>query len=354
MRHRLRLGLFGTNASNGICFSDPPDVTETTWASTVAIARLADEIGFDLLVPLARWKGFGGRINVNATVFETFTWAAGLAAQTSQITIVATCHAPAVHPVAAAKQAVTVDHISGGRFALNLVMGWFEPELAMFGITPVEHDERYRYGEEWLTIVSRLWKEAEPFDFHGRYFDGSGLEALPKPVRAGGPLIINAGSSPAGVQFSAKNADLNFMPIFSIESAGKHAFDIKQLAGQYGRSVEVFSYSTVICADTEAEANARYDEIIEHADWEGTENFMRFIGLNSGSFGDQLREAQERFVTCTGGYPLIGTPAQVAEQLIAISDSGVDGMVFGVLDHRRELPYFAERVLPLLKTAGVR
>jgi len=354
MRRRLGLGLFGTNASNGICFSDPPYVTETTWAGTVAVARLADDIGFDLLVPLARWKGFGGRINMNSTVFETFTCAAGLAVQTSRITVVATCHAPAIHPVAAAKQAVTVDHISGGRFALNLVLGWFEPELAMFGITPAEHGERYRYGEEWLTIVSRLWKEAEPFDFAGRFFDGSGLEALPKPIRPGGPVIINAGSSPTGVQFSAKYADVNFMPIFNIDSAGRHALEIKQLASQHGRSIQVMSYSTMICADTEVEAKARYDEIIAHADWEGAENFMRFIGLNSESFGDQLHQTRERFVTCTGGYPLVGTPEQVAEQLVAISDSGIDGMLFGVLDHQRELPYFAEHVLPLLKKAGIR
>ena len=75
----------------------------------------------------------GGSVNFNHRNFETFTWAAGLAASTDEIGVFATFHVPTVHPVRAAKEVVTIDHISGGRFGLNIVAGWNEREIAMFG-----------------------------------------------------------------------------------------------------------------------------------------------------------------------------------------------------------------------------
>ncbi len=84
-------------------------------------------------MPVARWKGFGGKTNFNGSNFETYTWAAGLAQATENTAVFTTSHVPTVHPIMAAKQATTVDHISNGRFALNIVCGWFAPELEMFG-----------------------------------------------------------------------------------------------------------------------------------------------------------------------------------------------------------------------------
>ena len=72
---------------------------------------------------MARWRGFGGATNFNGACYETFTWAAGVGGATEHATVFATSHVPTIHPIVAAKQATTIDHISNGRFALNLVMG---------------------------------------------------------------------------------------------------------------------------------------------------------------------------------------------------------------------------------------
>ena len=71
------------------------------------ICTLADKAGFEALVPVARWKGFGGQTNFNGSCFETYTWAAAISAITDQISVLSTSHVPTVHPILAAKQATT-------------------------------------------------------------------------------------------------------------------------------------------------------------------------------------------------------------------------------------------------------
>ena len=73
----------------------------------------------------------------------------------------ATSHISLNHPIIAAKQSTVIDHISNGRFALNIVTGWNQPEIDMFGQAMLGHEDRYACAEEWLAIVKRLWTEDE-------------------------------------------------------------------------------------------------------------------------------------------------------------------------------------------------
>ena len=97
------------------------------------------------------------------------TWAAGIAAQTSTITVASTCHTPVIHPTFVAKAGATVDAIANGRFALNVVMGWYPAEIGQFGLEPAEHDIRYEQGAEWLDALKRLWTLDEPINFDGKW-----------------------------------------------------------------------------------------------------------------------------------------------------------------------------------------
>src|SRR5579864_374833 len=74
---KLKLGLFGTNCSNGLTVSHSDTTYRATWEHSLAIARRADAMGFEMLVPIARWRGFGGTTDFNGICFETYTWAAG-------------------------------------------------------------------------------------------------------------------------------------------------------------------------------------------------------------------------------------------------------------------------------------
>ena len=120
---------------------------------------MADAAGIDFLLPVGRWKGYGGETNFEGATLETTAWACGLLAQTERITVFATVHAPLVHPVFAAKQFVTADHVGRGRFGLNIVCGWNQDEFDMFGVEQREHDDRYAYGASGSTRLSDVERE---------------------------------------------------------------------------------------------------------------------------------------------------------------------------------------------------
>ena len=195
---KMKLGLFGTNCSYGLIMSHAPTTYEATWAHTKEIAQRADALGFEALVPIARWRGFGGTTNFNGNCFETYTWAAGLAEATENIGIFATSHLPTVHPIVAAKAAVTIDHISGGRFGLNLVMGWFSPEMDMFHGEQRQHDERYAFGQEWIDLVKRLWSEEGSFDADGLVLRGREAGVLPEAAPGAAPRADQRGQLAVG------------------------------------------------------------------------------------------------------------------------------------------------------------
>ena len=92
---------------------------------------------------------------------------------------------PLVHPVFAAKSIVTADHVGQGRFGINIVSGWNVEEFAMFGIPLREHDERYDYSAEWVSILKRIYSETGPFDYDGKYFSLKNVNGKPKPWGAG-------------------------------------------------------------------------------------------------------------------------------------------------------------------------
>lgn len=351
---KMKLGLFGSNCSGGLCMTDAETGYEITWPHTRSIAQKADRLGMEAMVPVARWKGFGGNVNFNGTNFETFTWAAGLAEATEQITIFTTTHIPTVHPIVAANMAVTNDHISAGRFGLNLVMGWFTPEMQMFNPTQLEHDERYRYGAEWLEFVERLWTAEGEFDVEGTYFTSTHCESEPKPLQDPRPVLINAGNSPAGTDFSARYCDINFASL-DIEQMGDYTRSLKKKArDEYQRAISTMTYGLVVCRDTEAEARRVHRDIIDKGDWPGARNLMSIIGMESQSFNEQIEKFQERFIAGWAGMPLVGTPEQVVEGFQDLSDAGMEGMIMGFLDYDEEIDHFGEAVMPLMREAGLR
>ena len=198
---KLKLGTFGTNLDRGCAISTIDGVLEINWPNTLTLAKLADEMEFEALVPVGRWKGFGGATNPQGPGFEAYTWAAGIAASTSKPGVFATSHISLNHPIVAAKQSAVIDHISGGRYALNIVTGWNTPEIDMFGSQMLGHEDRYACAEEWITIIKRLWTEDDACDHDGRFYKISKGYLQPKPIQAPYPAIMNAGASERGRHF---------------------------------------------------------------------------------------------------------------------------------------------------------
>ena len=129
---------------------------------------------------IARWKGYGGDTDFHGVTLETITWAVGLLGATKHMTVFGTVHAPLFHPLIAAKEFVTADHIGQGRMGMNIVCGWNEGEFDMFGVKQREHDERYDYAQEWVDIVKQAWTRDDTFDFDGHYLHLKAARAFPK------------------------------------------------------------------------------------------------------------------------------------------------------------------------------
>ena len=349
----MKLGVFGTNVSGGGTMTFAETSFTPTYKHNVEIAKKADALGFEMFIPFARWKSLGGASEYNGNCMEVFTWATALATQTNNIMIFATSHVPTMHPIVVAKQGATIDHISNGRWGLNIVCGWYRDEIEMFGALQMEHDERYRYASEWFQVMKRLWTE-QHFDHVGEFFRIKDGYLLPKPIQQPYPVIVNAGISPAGKDFSAREVDFNFISVDQLDNGKATVEDVRRRVHGYGRDIGILSYAFVLCRDTEHEAKQAYNYILEKGDWDAAYNIMKTLGIESESFGSQIRDFAARFVAGWGGQAIVGSPEQVVDELLKLSRIGVEGVALLWHDYLNELDHFGKAVLPLMKQAGLR
>jgi alkanesulfonate monooxygenase SsuD/methylene tetrahydromethanopterin reductase-like flavin-dependent oxidoreductase (luciferase family) len=356
---KLKLGTFCSNLSGGATMSSIEGTLEVKWENTEAIARTADAMEFEALVPVGRWKGFGGATNFNGEGFECFTWAAAMGAITKNSAVFSTSHVPTMHPVMAAKQGTTIDHISGGRFTLNVVTGWYRPEIEMFGAPLIEHDARYDMAEEWIEIIKRLWTSEEEFDFDGKYYQVKRARNAPLPLQRPYPAIMSAGASPKGRQFAARHADVNFINLDAhdfdsvkarVDASRKTAWD------ECKREIQVWTNAYIFQGDTDAEARAFYKYcVFDKGDWEGVENLVSVMGINSQSIpAPVLQTLKEHFIAGWVGFPLIGTKEQVVDGLSFLQRAGFDGIVLTWPRYVEGIKEFQTETLPLVKQAGLR
>lgn len=353
----LKLGLFSANCSSGMAVTKIEDRWEATWDDNLRLARLADEVGIDFMLPIARWIGYGGTTNFHEGVLDPVALAAGLLAETKRVFVFATLHTAFNHPVVSAKSMATVDQIGKGRAGLNIVAGWNKPEYDAMGIDlPQDHDSRYAFAQEWWEIVKRLWTEPGRYDIDGRFWQLQGVESNPKPYDSL-PPILNAGSSKQGRDFAARNSNVVFTVVSGPEDGAEVVKRVKATARDtYGREVGVFTPAYCVCRETRDEAaefHRWYAE--EHADWDAVDNLMSLQGLHAQSFTpEMLAMFRGRFAAGHGVCPLIGTPDDVAAEIKRFHDAGFDGMTVSFVDYVGELEQFAAEVLPRLEHLGIR
>jgi len=357
----LKIGIFGANCSSGRSATKVPERWSASWPDCRRLARMADEAGIDFMLPIGRWKGYGGATDFHGSTLETITWAVGLLRATERMTVFGTVHAPLFHPLIAAKEFVTADHVGAGRFGVNLVVGWNEGEFEMFGVTQREHDARYAFAQEWLDVVKRSWSERGEFDFEGQFLQLKGIRAFPKPYGETRPILMNAGSSQVGQDFALRNCDAFFMATSgsrtSLEGNANKVAEIKQAAQSFGRDIEVYTVGQVICRPTQKEADDYYRHaIIENADWGAIDGMLANRNITPQTIAPEEYEKKRQYFAANaiGGYPFVGTPDRVADELATISKAGMRGIAVSFVNYLDELPYFCDEVLPRLVRLGVR
>jgi alkanesulfonate monooxygenase SsuD/methylene tetrahydromethanopterin reductase-like flavin-dependent oxidoreductase (luciferase family) len=369
----LKIGLFGANCSSARTATLVPERWTASWSDCLKLACLADEAGVDFLLPIGRWKGYGGDSDFHGTTLETITWACGLLAATQRITIFGTVHAPLFHPLIAAKEMVTADHIGSGRFGLNLVAGWNEGEFAMFGVAQREHEERYEFAQEWIDVIKRAWS-GEEFDFDGRYLKLAGVRAKPGPVGGSRPVIMNAGQSGTGQAFAMRNCDAFFTSTGGVRLAAagttpaedeakvfnrivKQVNDIKSAGRKFGRDIEVYTQGQVICRPTQREAEEYHHYAnVESADWNAIDRMLALKNITpQNTVADEFTAKRSMLAASgIGGYPFVGTPDKVAAEFANLGRAGFRGLAVSFVNYLNDVPYFCAEVFPRLARMGFR
>ncbi|MDB6000708.1 MAG: class flavin-dependent oxidoreductase, partial [Rhizobacter sp.] len=186
-----------------------------------------------------------------------------------------------------------------------------------------------------------------------KYFTLKKVYGNPKPGVM--PPIFNAAGSGIGRDFASRNADFLFTPAIDLARSKDEVAELKTQAQAKGRSVDVLTFAHVVCRPTEAEAKAYWQHILDHVDWPATDNLVRLQFAHAQSFPhDLLALIRERMAVGHGGFPLVGTPEQVADGIVALRDAGFRGTTLSFVDYVAEFPYFRDEVLPLLEARGLR
>ncbi|ADG19571.1 LLM class flavin-dependent oxidoreductase [Paraburkholderia atlantica] len=357
----LMLGLFLPIQSGGWSMSTLPRTTDWSFDYNARLTRKAEDLGFDLVFGLAQWlgkDGHGGALRYRRESLDSFITIASLASITHRILLVSTLHIlyGNWHPLHLAKFGATLDHISGGRWGLNMVTGHSIDEAEMFGREGhFEHDQRYEMAGEFIELMERLWLLDDNLTFDGKWYHTRNAFVSPKP-RYGRPVLVNATSSPAGINYAAKHSDL----IFITSSAGAqidaaldvlpaHTAQVRATAQSHGRQVRTLINPTIVCRPTEREARAYHDAILSHADFGAVDGFT---GRRSDAQAWKGHQREQRVLG--GNIQIIGSPEHVVDDLLRLKAAGIDGVQLTFYDFEPDLAYFGEAVLPLLEQAGLR
>lgn len=360
-QNKLMLGLFLPMQEGAWSPSHAPRSTSWTFEYNKQCTIRAEQLGFDLVFGLAQWHGkggFGGEIKFREHEVSPIIQNAALAAVTKSIFLVNTVHVLYYwHPLHLAKIGAAIDHISGGRYGINVVAGYRPVERKLFGLEEVPHDQRYEMVDEFTTIMKRLWSEDENLVYQGKYWKLDGAFVAPKPgIRR--PLMVSAASSPAGLEFAAKHSDLIFITspggaevVKACETLPTHIQKVRDLAKTHGKTLKTIINPHVICRPTEKEAWDVYNAILDGEDPVASENFSQ--SFVTGDTRGWRNHSRANWVV-GGNIHVVGTPEQVVDWFVKLSDIGCDGVQVNFFDFLPDLEYFGSDVLPLMKQAGLR
>jgi FMNH2-dependent dimethyl sulfone monooxygenase len=372
-QNAMEFGFFAWNIKGGmtaseVVQSDPPRLQNFwEWPTASRLIRLAEDVGFDYQVPYARWIGQGGSTDYNGASLDFLASAAATAPITSRMGVFSTAHITfKFHPLHIAKFGATIDHISNGRWGLNIVTGYSPRENAAFGMKePIEHDEAYAMADEFVCLMKYLWSETERFDFEGKYYQAYGVILAPKPTRNPRPVLMNAGNSDVGLDFGVRNSDWIFTNARSLDGFPERVRTIKEKAANYKRTVRASAMCWCLIEATDEIAKAKYDWIASGIDREATRSFLLSMAGKSDAEiiatvddGDPYagigKDAFERMALGLRAPQIMGGPQTVAEQIKHLHDCGIESLLFGFFDPLKGLHMMQDEVMPILRKMGIR
>jgi alkanesulfonate monooxygenase len=343
-----RFGIWALVHGSRAALQDPDEPYDASWARNKALVLEAERLGFDSVLVAQH------TINPhdeNLDQLEAWTASAALAALTERIEIIAAIKPYLYHPVVLAKMAQQIELISGGRFALNLVNAWNRPELARAGIGFAEHDARYAYGREWITIVDALLR-GDRATFDGEHFHVDDYLVRPADPHRARPRIYVGGESPPARQLVADKGDVWFIN-------GQPLADVAALIADISARPRPVTLSTplrfglsafVVARETQQEADAHLRHLFELASLDAPLRAAQRENIDPHVVMIQTFAKTPR-VGSNGGTAagLVGDYDTVAQRIVDFHRAGIELFMLQFQPFERDMARFAAEVIPRVK-----
>ncbi|HEY0296062.1 MAG TPA: LLM class flavin-dependent oxidoreductase [Bordetella sp.] len=417
---RMSIGLHfhpvGTHPASWLC-SDAPAGAEVSIDYYAEVARIAESGALDFMffadVPAMRDGNMAAsrRWPLYAAQFEPVTLLGALAASTRRLGLAATVSTSFYEPYNLARQFASLDHLSKGRVAWNVVTTSSGAAAFNFGRNPrQEHAQRYERAREFLAIVKGLWDswddDAFPrdkasgvffdpgklhrLDFNGKHFAVRGPLNVPRSPQ-GHPVIIQAGGSETGKAFAAETAEVAFTTESSLAGAQKFYADLKGRLPGFMRTedqLKILSGLKPILGMTKTEAEDKFDRLQRHIhpdvgreilsidldgvdlsdvpldspipddkipkDVEGGKSYFGYLRKLMDNGPITVRQLYEIYAPARGGNFIVGTPKDIADMMEEwFVGKAADGFMIGLAYVPCDARLFVEHVVPALRRRGL-
>lgn len=349
----LQFAYWVPNVSGGLVVSKIEQRTDWSYDYNRELAVLAENNGFDYALTQVRYIASYGA----AYQHESTSFSLALLLATERLKVIAAVHPGLWQPGVLAKLIATADQVSGGRAAVNVVSGWFKDEFTKLGEPWLEHGERYRRSEEFITYLREIWT-SEHAEVSGDFYRLHDFDLKPKPVDVPGrahPEIFQGGNSTAARAMAGRVSDWYFSNGKDFEGITEQVIDVNTEAALHNRTVKFGLNGFLVARDSEREARDVLREIIDKADREAVDGFGSAVTQAGRSTSDSKGMWQDSafadLVQYNDGFRtgLIGTPEQIAERIVAYKTRGVNLFLLGFLHYLEDVAYFGETILPLVR-----
>jgi alkanesulfonate monooxygenase len=327
----------------------------TTFGYMRQVARAADELGY-----------FGVLLPTGKSCEDSWVLASALVPETERLRFLVAVRPGLQAPTAAARMAATLDRISNGRLLINVVTGGDPAEARADGIF-LDHDERYRVTDEFLTAWRRLMA-GETVSLDGAHIRLDGGKLLFPPVQAPHPPLYFGGSSDVAQDVAAEHVDLYLTWGEPPADVAAKIASVRARAARRGRRMRFGIRLHVIVRETNAEAWADAERLISHVDDEAIAKAQagfaktdsvgqhRMSALHGGR-RDRLEISPNLWagvglVRGGAGTALVGDPETVAARMREYMSLGIESFILSGYPHLEECYRFAELVFPLLPLAA--
>jgi dimethylsulfone monooxygenase len=318
----------------------PDEGMSIAWPYVRDLAVESERHGFELsLIAELNLNDIKGH---HAPSLDCWTLAPAVAAVTSSLELMLAVRPNYHSPSLTAKAISTLDVIAPGRISLNVVSSWWKDEASQYGVPFDVHDARYVRTQEWLEVLARLLTE-DAVTHDGPLYQIEGTVLEPKPSRP--PAVYMGGESPKAKDVIAAQADAYVMHGDAPEVIAAKVADLTARREAAGRPPLEFGVSGyVICRDTEAEADAERERILDvRSSPDSYASYQNFIE------GSQLesRVSLEEYSVSNRGLRsgLIGTPDQIIERIGAYQEAGVGLLLLQFSPQREEMARFGADVI---------